>query len=209
MSPSWTVLLALAGGGLTLAAAPAVHELPSAADPVGVSGWVLADLNGDQVADLATARSERRESGGYAQEVRVKLGAFQQTSFRFRSPGAKIELDSRDLDGDKDSDLVILEPLSGAPIGVWINDGTGSFHEGRLADFASQLSRERSSSRLFPPLHRTALLAISEERLQLALPAAVATATRCTLELLAPRSDLPRPAPIVSALRTRAPPTLA
>lgn len=202
-------MLALAGSGLTLAAGPSVHQLPSAADPVSVSGWVLADLNGDDNVDLATARSERRDTGGYAQEVRVKLGAFEQTSFRFQSPSARIELDSRDLDGDQDSDLVILEPLSREPIGVWINDGTGSFHEGRLADFAAQLGRERPSSRLFAPFHRVALLAISEERLQLALPAVVATATRCTLELLAPRSDLPRQAPAVSTSRTRAPPTQA
>ena len=202
-------MLALAGSGLTLAAAPAIHELPSAADPVSVSGWVLADLNGDQNVDLATARSERRDAGGYAQEVRVKLGGFRQTSFRFRSPGAKIELNSRDLDGDQDSDLVVLEPLSGEPIGVWINDGTGSFHEGRLSDFEAQLGGQASTSRLHAPYHRNALLAISEERLQPALLTIVSGETRCTLELLAPRGDLPRPDPAVSNLRTRAPPSRA
>ena len=39
------------------------------------------------------------------------------------------------MDGDNDGDLVVFEPLSSQPIGVWINDGAGSFHEGRLADF--------------------------------------------------------------------------
>ncbi len=209
VTPSWTVLLALAGGSVALAATPVIPQLPSASDPVSVSGWVLADLNGDDNVDLATARSERRDADGYAQEVRVTLGAFQQTSFRFRSPGARVELDSRDLDGDKDSDLVILEPLSGAPISVWINDGTGSFHEGRLADFAAQLGHQAPPPRLLAPFHRAALFAISEERLQLALPATVATATRCTLELLAPRGDLPGPAPVISALGSRAPPSRA
>jgi len=209
ITPSWKLALVLAGTGLTLAAAPAIHQLPSAADPTSVSGWVLADLNGDQDVDLATARSERRDAGGYAQEVHVKLGRLQQTSFRFRSPGAKIELNSRDLDGDQDSDLVILEPLSGEPIGVWINDGAGSFHEGRLADFENQLGRRAPASRLLAPYHRNALLAVSEERLQLALPAIVRGETRRTLEVLAPRGDLPRPDPAVSNLRNRAPPSRA
>ena len=72
---------------------------------------------------------------GYAQEVRSHTGRIQQTSFHFLSPGATVELSSQDVDGDDDGDLVVFEPLSSQPIGVWINDGTGSFHEGRLADF--------------------------------------------------------------------------
>ena len=138
---------------MSLAAAPTVHDLPSAVDFPAVSGWVLSDLNGDQNADLATARSGRHDANGYAQEVSITLGAFQQTSFRFLSPGATIELSSRDVDGDQDRDLVILEPLSREPIGVWINDGAGLFHEGNLADFQALLGHGRSSS-LLPP-HQT------------------------------------------------------
>jgi hypothetical protein len=207
---SWAsrlLLFALAGSGLSLAATvPAVHDLPSALDSPAVSGWVLADLNGDQKVDLATARSGHHDANGYAQEVRITLGASQQTSFRFLSPGAKIELSSRDVDGDQDRDLVILEPVSREPIGVWINDGAGLFHEGNLADFQALLGHGGSSSGLLPPHQRLALLAISEERTQLAVPATITGAADRILELLAPRSEIPRQNQLQSDFRPRAPP---
>lgn len=176
---SWAprlLLLALAGGGLSLAATvPATHDLPSAIDSTGVSGWVLADLNGDQNVDLATTRTGRHDANGYAQEVRVTLGALQQTSFHFQSRGATVELTARDVDGDHDGDLIVFEPLSSQPIGVWINDGTGSFHEGRLADFRKLWSDQpgpvwRTSFR------RLAAFAISENRTQPVTPPAAMAA---------------------------------
>jgi hypothetical protein len=172
-----------------------------------VSGWVLSDLNGDQRADLATARSGSHDSKGYAQEVRISLGAFQQTSFQFSSPGARIELSSRDIDGDEDRDLVILEPISREPIGVWINNGAGLFHQGNLADFRGLLGRGRSPSSVLPPHQRLAVLAISEERIQLVLPAISNRSANRILELVAPRSELPRQELFQSDFRPRAPPT--
>ena len=130
----------LTAGGLVPARLPVPLNAPRS------SGWVLADLNGDQIVDLATARSGGHDANGYAQEVRVTLGAFQQTSFHFLSPGAIVELSSQDVDGDNDGDLVVFEPLSSQPIGVWINDGAGSFHEGRLADFRKLWSERPGSA---------------------------------------------------------------
>jgi hypothetical protein len=203
-------LLALAGSGLCLAAtAPPVHELPGALNSPAVSGWVLADLNGDQNVDLAVARSGRHDANGYAQEVRITLGASQQTSFHFQSRGATVELSTRDVDGDQDRDLVILEPVSREPIGVWINDGAGLFHEGNLADFQALLGHRRSSTSLLPPHQRLSFLAISEERCQLAVPAISISAAERLLELLAPRSELPRQELLQSDFRPRAPPALS
>ena len=167
---------------------------------------MLADLNGDQNVDLAKARSGGHDAGGYAQEVRITLGAFEQTSFRFLSPGATVELSSRDVDGDQDRDLVILEPLSREPIGVWINDGAGLFHEGNLADFEALLGHGRSSQSLLAPHQRLALLAISEERIQLAVPVVSFRAADRLLALLAPRNELPRQELLQSDFRPRAPP---
>ena len=201
------MFLALAGGGLSFAGA--AHDLPSALDSDPVSGWVLADLNGDQNVDLATARSERHDATGYTQEVRITLSAFQQTSFQFLSPGAKVELSSRDVDGDHDSDLVILEPLSREPIGVWINNGSGYFHEGNLADFKGLLGHGRSSANLFPPHVCVALPAISEQRIQLPIPVVSVSAQDGVLELLAPWGELPRQDLLQFAFRTHGPPSRA
>jgi hypothetical protein len=167
VSKSWALLvLALASSGLSLAE---THDLPSPLDSPAVSGWVLADLNGDQNVDVATARSGGHDVNGYTQEVRVTLGAFQQTSFHFLSPGATIELSSQDVDGDDDGDLIVYQPLSSQPIGVWINDGAGSFHEGRLADFKN-LWGERPESAWRGRVEPLPLFVISDERLQSLTP---------------------------------------
>jgi|KBSMisStaDraftv2_1062788.scaffolds.fasta_scaffold69244_2 hypothetical protein len=176
LAKSWTprlLLLGWIGSGLGLAAT--TTNLPSAMDSGAASGWVLADLNGDQNVDLATAKSGRHDSRGYAQEVRVTLGAYQETSFHFQSRGAKIRLISRDVDGDRDRDLVVFEPLSSQPISVWINDGAGSFHEGHLADFR-KLWSEQPGPAWRTSFQRMAWFAISEERSQSVAPPAAITA---------------------------------
>ena len=179
------IALASAGSAFQLGAAGVGADgLPVPPNSASPSGWVLADLNGDQNVDLATARSGRHDVNGYAQEVSVTLGAFQQTSFRFLSPGAIVELSSQDVDGDDDGDLVVFEPLSSQPIGVWLNDGRGSFHEGRLADFR-KLWSERPGSVWRAHLQQLPLFAITEERPQVLTPSAAIAApepvaTGCT-----------------------------
>ena len=195
------LLLALASGGIAVSA----HDLPSVLDSPAVSGWVLADLNGDQNLDLATAQSGRHDANGYAQEVRISLGAFRQTSFRFLSPGATVELSSQDVDGDDDGDLVVFEPLSRQPIGVWINDGTGSFHEGRLADFR-KLWSERPGQAWRARFQGLAMFAISEERTQFLTPSTAIAAPEPVVINPAWQNESARRDPHRSDSRSRAPP---
>ncbi len=160
------LLWLLAGGALSFAAGSATAaEPPIPSNAVSSYGWVIADLDGDQIADVATARSGRHEFNGYSQEVRIILAGLQQTSFQFLSRGPTVELSTLDVDGDHDGDLVVFEPLSSQPIGVWLNDGAGSFHEGRLADF-QELWSDRPGPAFRSSLEQIALLAVSEERIQ-------------------------------------------
>jgi hypothetical protein len=195
------LLLAVAGSGLAVSA----HHLPGALDSPAVSGWVLADLNGDQNIDLATARSGGHDVNGYAQEVRVTLGTFQQTTFRFLSPGATVELSSQDVDGDDDADLVVFEPLSSQPIGVWLNDGAGSFHEGRLADFR-KLWSERPGSAWREHVQQLSLLALSEERTQYLTPSTTMAAPGPTVAGRTWQNESSRTDACRSDYRPRAPP---
>jgi len=202
---SWAprlLLLALASSGLSLAAD---HDLPSPLDSPAVSGWVLADLNGDQNVDVATALPGRHDANGYTQEVRITLGAFQQTSFHFQSRGATVELSSLDVDGDHDGDLVVFEPLSSQPIGVWLNDGAGSFHEGRLADFR-KLWSEQPGPAWRASVERLALPAISEERTQSLTPPAAIAAPEPTVSLRSRQNEPARQDTRRSNFRPRAPP---
>jgi hypothetical protein len=204
LAKSWVLLLlAFAGSGLSRAAT--AHDLPTALDSATVSGWVLADLDGNQSLDLATASPGEHDANGYSQEVRITLGKFRQTSFHFQSRGAIVELSTRDVDGDHDGDLVVFEPLSSQPIAVWLNDGAGSFHEGRLADFR-KLWSDQPGSAWRVNFQRLAWFAISEERTQSILPPAAlaapepAAAARISQNRSAPR-DARR-----SDFRPRAPP---
>jgi len=201
---SWTprlLLLALAGSGLAAAA----HDLPSPLESPAVSGWVFADLNGDQNVDLATARSGGHDANGYTQEVRVTLGASHQTSFHFLSPGATVELSSQDVDGDHDGDLVVFEPLSRQPIGVWINDGAGSFHEGRLADFR-KLWSERAGSAWRDYSQQLPLFAVSDERTQSLTPSASIAAPEPTVAGRTWQNELSLSDAFHTAYRPRGPP---
>jgi hypothetical protein len=169
-------LLLAAGSAIQASAASAgARELPIPSSDPSVSGWVLADLNGDQQLDLASASSGRSDAGGYAQEVRITLGAFHETTFHFQSRSAIVELSSRDVDGDHDGDLIVFEPLSNQPISVWLNDGAGTFHEAPLANFKALWSDQSGSSWLVR-VQRLPLLAISEDRTQTAVPPVVLAA---------------------------------
>ena len=173
------LLLLLAAGGAFQAfgAGVSTPELPTSSGAPSVSGWVLADLNGDRQIDLASASSGLSNEGGYAQEVRVTLGDSQETSFHFQSRGANVELSCRDVDGDHDGDLIVFEPLSNQPISVWLNDGAGSFHEAPLAKFLALWSDQPGPSWLVR-LQRLPLIAISEDRTQTAVPTVVLAAPR-------------------------------
>ncbi len=43
----------------------------------------------------------------------------------------------RDLDNDRDLDIVFTQIASHEIVGIWINDGHGQFHKGEPADFRS------------------------------------------------------------------------
>ena len=75
----------------------------------------------------------------------MQSGPLRAAAFAVPSGFPNERLRARDLDGDKDRDLV-LETLSSVPLAVWINDGAGHFKRGNLDDFRFQLSHEDSQS---------------------------------------------------------------
>jgi hypothetical protein len=92
------------------------------------TGWVLADLDGDHKLDLARSRSIVC-GGDIVYRVDVNLGMGGQVgSFTFANPGGlEVELAAVDVDGDSDLDLIVSGRFLGQRVGVFINDGRGTF----------------------------------------------------------------------------------
>jgi hypothetical protein len=128
------------------------------------SGWALGDLDGDRKIDLVSARPGLRDGQGYAHEVSVRFGGpFEKSSFTFHGRVASIRLSIRDLDGDQDRDIVILEAQSSGVLGVWLNDGLGHFHEGDIANFRGALGDPDPATLYSPAFDRDPFSAIFEQ----------------------------------------------
>jgi hypothetical protein len=117
----------------TAIAADGPRELPLPPhidSPIG-SGWAIADLDGDHKADLALSRKIGSGGKGYLYRVDLTLSQTTQSdSFTFSNADLLgVNISAVDVDGDHDLDLVISSRLFGRRIGIWINDGAGSFTE--------------------------------------------------------------------------------
>src|SRR5947209_2393470 len=96
---------------------------------------MLADFDGDGKLDVVTSGPGRPDGDGFAHEVIVQLSASEPSSFAFGSRYRSVQLNSRDVDGDHDRDIIIREAGSSEPVAVWLNDGSGHFLRGDLERF--------------------------------------------------------------------------
>jgi hypothetical protein len=113
---------------------------------------VLADLDGDSQIDVVTSRAERLAGHEYSHEVSLKLSGSPATSFTFRDRHASVQLNSRDIDGDHDRDIIIREAGTSEPLAVWLNDGSGHFLQGDLEHFRAALEEHHSPDIALPQI---------------------------------------------------------
>ena len=101
----------------------------------------VADLDGDHLPDLASGIKTGHTSEGYSYRVDLDLtGNPDRKSFSVLSQEPNgLNIQAIDVDGDHDLDLVITSRWSMQPIGVWINDGRGSFTPGDLDQYGSRI----------------------------------------------------------------------
>ena len=96
----------------------------------------VADFDNDQKPDGAVLVG----SGGiYPASFRIELHltAHENTELAFESSQTALELVALDIDHDGDTDVIVQQAFTHQRLSVWINDGHGTFHEGRLQDFPS------------------------------------------------------------------------
>jgi hypothetical protein len=95
----------------------------------------VADLDSDHKLDFATADRTGHSTEGYNYRLKLALSREGNQTFQFRSTDSALNISIIDLDNDADLDIVLTHALSGEIAGVWINNGSGAFHQGNAADF--------------------------------------------------------------------------
>jgi hypothetical protein len=99
-----------------------------------ISKWAAADFDGDMQPEIATLRPGSSTPDGHWHHVSIALSSGRPSTFSVASREALLHLFPRDVDEDGDTDLVLVRPLANEPIGVWLNEGSGQFHEGRIEE---------------------------------------------------------------------------
>ena len=104
----------------------------------------LADFDGDSRTDIAFARQRGLVNGVYHYQIEVLLSAQPRTTFEVESgpAGGGLHISVKDIDGDRDLDLVITTEFGREPVGVWINDGHGGFTPGDVAIYPDSIWQE-------------------------------------------------------------------
>jgi hypothetical protein len=95
----------------------------------------VADLDSDHKLDFAVADRTGHNTEGYNYRLKLALSREGNQTFQFRSLDSALNISIIDLDNDTDLDIVLTHALSGEIAGVWINNGSGAFHQGNAADF--------------------------------------------------------------------------
>lgn len=117
-------------GSVAVAVTPPVNgaafRLGDAARPFDWS-TVVGDFNHDGVPDLAIADRTPRSGKEFRYEIQFAVAGRRPDDVTFTSPLQAVALESDDVDGDRDSDILVVDPISNDVVGVWLNDGDGHF----------------------------------------------------------------------------------
>lgn len=101
------------------------------------SSFAIADLDGDHQPDGAVLLKPGWPGSSGMVKIQLHLTSHTNSEIAFQSSESMLAVTAWDIDNDGDIDLVVEEAVTHKPLRVWINDGNGVFHEGRIQDFPS------------------------------------------------------------------------
>ena len=128
----------------TVAVTPAASGSPFRLGDAGRPfDWstVIGDFNHDGVPDLAIADRAPRRGSEFKYDIEFAVTGEKPYDVTFTSPLPAVVLQADDVDGDRDFDVLVVDPISSDVVGVWLNDGDGHF---RPADPRPYSKRPRS-----------------------------------------------------------------
>src|SRR4029077_2604632 len=103
----------------------------------------VGDLNADGRPDVAVADRIGRRADGFAYSVELSISGAKSQSVAFDSDQDALDIALRDVDHDRDLDVVVTGAVSRSIVAVWLNDGTGQFQRAPVSALESDW---RSSS---------------------------------------------------------------
>jgi len=121
-------LICIGLGAVHFATLSSTGSLP----PIGGAGhkgsrFVFADLDGDRIPDFALVETQRQTFANSDYAIRVRLSAGAESAIGVRGPMGGLRVAARDVNGDKNLDLIITADLDAGFIKVLLNDGHGNF----------------------------------------------------------------------------------
>jgi hypothetical protein len=136
------------GESASALAADPLRNVPSTPESGLLMGFTMADFTGDTHPDLATVELNGFDSVNalYVVEIRYSEGGRQLQPLT--APFGGLLITAKDVTGDGSLDLVIHAARSGAPLTVFLNDGSGHFTAAKASAF-TDVVREATSGQKF------------------------------------------------------------
>jgi hypothetical protein len=102
--------------------------------------FAIADFDGDRRPDFASIQSRQNRGGSSDYSIQIYLSEVGRQSIPVNGPVGGLLIEARDVDGDRNIDLVVSTALRRQPVAIFLNDGHGTFSRAELAAFPEAFS---------------------------------------------------------------------
>jgi hypothetical protein len=128
------LLIGLGGGRAAASADLRVAAVASLGTGAG-SQFAIEDLDGDLRPDVASIQAGLSGSSRTDYWIQLQLSAAGRQFIRVAGPAGGLEIEARDVNGDRAIDLVLVTAWLRQPVAILLNDGHGGFSRVEPAAF--------------------------------------------------------------------------
>ena len=101
----------------------------------GTGSFAIANLDGDNLPDLASVEMDRANGVATSYRIRVQFSAWPESAIGVVGPVGGLRISAADVNGDDQIDLVVRAAHKSTLIAVLLNDGSGHFQKAEPANY--------------------------------------------------------------------------